>query len=221
MIAVGLESAERSQRVATSTSGTILLLRAVLESLLLLLLIRVVEALFFGPGTFASMSLHPFWMVVLIASVQHGLFGGVLTAGLAALMMDWPARPIGMDITEHYLAVTIVPMQWLLVALCMGLFRQVEIRAGRRLDVENARLSEVNEALAAEVDRLDGIIWEMELTAVTASDHAPAAATVPDGTGAAAEAEIATSETPRIGTSPATRSADRAPTQRGRDGGDV
>jgi hypothetical protein len=169
----------RSPRPAADAGGTSLLLRAVLESLLLLLLMRAVEALFFGPGTFASMSLHPFWIVVLITSAQHGLFAGVITAGLAALMMEWPQRPIGMDITEHYLDVAIVPMQWLLVALCVGLFRQGEIRAKNFLAAENARLSEANEVLAKEVDRLDATIWDMELAAVTASAQAPAAALVP------------------------------------------
>jgi hypothetical protein len=207
----------RSPRPAAHAGGTSLLLRAVLESLLLLLLMRAIEALFFGPGTFASMALHPFWIVVLITSAQHGLFAGVITAGLAALMMEWPQRPIGMDITEHYLDVAIVPMQWLLVALCVGLFRQGEIRAKNLLAAENARLSEANEALANEVDRLDATIWDMELAAVTASAEAPAAALVLDDV---PQAELSHGPAKRKRAALFTRPGRGTPASPGRDGSD-
>jgi hypothetical protein len=142
-------------------------LGAIVESFVLLLLLEAAEILFFGDRYFASLAQHPFWIVVLLAALQHGLFAGVATAGLAALMMDWPPRPVDVDITAHYLEVAILPLQWLAAALCIGLFRQTQIRDQRRLQAEKASLEEINEALAAEVSRLDDEVEGFELEAVT------------------------------------------------------
>jgi hypothetical protein len=144
---------------------------AIVESFVLLLALKAIEALFFGPGYFASLGQHPFWIVVLLAAIQHGLFTGVITAGLAGLMMDWPPRPVDVDITAHYLEVAILPLQWLTAALCIGLFRQTQIREQRRLNQENAKLEGMNKALASEIARLDETIGRFELEAVTRSQE--------------------------------------------------
>jgi hypothetical protein len=153
----------------TGRGGSIVgLLRSTFESLLLLSLLLAVEALFFGSGYFASLSIHPFWIVVLLASVQNGLFAGVVTTALAASLMDWPPRPIGVDITTHYLATAILPLQWLIVSFCIGFYREGQIRAERQLVTANARLTQINEALASEIARLDQTIRAQELAASTA-----------------------------------------------------
>lgn len=144
-------------------------LRGLVESGILLLLAVGVERLFFGTGYYATLVQHPFWIVVLLAAVQHGLFVGVATAGLATLMMDWPVRPVGADITAHYVEVAILPLQWLLAALCIGVFRQGEMRKDADLRSEARALREMNEALAGEVRRIDTVLEHTELAAVTQS----------------------------------------------------
>lgn len=70
-----------------------LFLQGFAGSAVLLLAIDATEPLFFGPGYFAGLTYHPFWIVILLAAVQHGLFVGLSVVGLAALLMDWPTRP--------------------------------------------------------------------------------------------------------------------------------
>lgn len=143
------------------------LLRGLLESVVLLLLIRTMEVIFFHEGYFTTLVQHPFWLVVLLASLQHGLFVGVATAGLSALLMDWPARPLGVDITAHYMTTAILPLQWLVVALCIGGFRHSQILAEHTLRSERDELMAMNDDLAMEVLRLDKALGGFELEAVT------------------------------------------------------
>ena len=98
-----------------------LFLRGLVGSAVLLLAIKASESLFFGAGYFSSLTYHPFWIVILLAAVQHGLFVGLSIVGLATMMMDWPSRAVGTDITEYYVDIATQPVQWLVVALVIGL----------------------------------------------------------------------------------------------------
>lgn len=158
---------ERSADLPREGRETEPAIRAMVESLVLLLLFDAAEALLFGDGYYTSLAQHPFWIVVLLAALQHGLFVGVATAGMAGLIMDWPARPSGVDITAYHLDLALLPLQWLVVALTLGLFRQVQIRAQLRLEAENAALREMNEALGAEVARMDEVVESLQLAAAT------------------------------------------------------
>lgn len=153
--------------VTPDVSDMRLFLRGIIGSAILLLATKAVELLFFGPGYYSSLAQHPFWIIVLIAALADGLFVGVATAGLAAMMMDWPPRPIGVDITSHYIDIAILPLQWLMVALCVGALRQIEIRNERAMKRRNDELVDMNEALAEEVQRLDAAVESMEVAAIT------------------------------------------------------
>lgn len=148
-------------------------LRGILASGVLLLLAIAIEHLFFDQGFYASLVLHPFWIIVLLATLESGLYVGVATAGLAALLMDWPPRQVGVDITDYFVDLAILPLQWLLAALCIGLFVQANIRALAELRRENARLMDMNETLASEILRADQALQETEVRIVT-QPHSPA-----------------------------------------------
>lgn len=139
-----------------------LFLQGFAGSAVLLLAIDATEPLFFGPGYFAGLTYHPFWIVILLAAVQHGLFVGLSVVGLAALLMDWPTRPLGVDITAHYADIATAPAQWLLVALIVGLYRQHQLRNERAIRQSNARLQQVNQTLVGEIRRLDSYVTQTE-----------------------------------------------------------
>lgn len=147
-------------------------LRAFIGSAVLLLTISAAEPLFFGEGYFSTLTYHPFWIVVLLAAVQHGLFVGVATVGLATLMMDWPPRPVGVDITAHYVDMATTPTQWLIVALLIGSYRQAQIRRDQQVRRHNARLAVINDTLATEIHRLDAALMRAELSAATRPEAA-------------------------------------------------
>lgn len=148
-------------------------LRGFVGSAVLLLAMDLSETLLFGAGYFSGLTYHPFWIVILLATVQHGLFVGLSITGLATMMMDWPSRPVGVDITEHYGHVATVPLQWLVVALLIGLYRQSQLSRERALARDHDRLREVNLVLAAEIHRLDAFVARAELAAATRPQDIP------------------------------------------------
>ncbi len=152
---------------AAPAPGSGLFLRGFISSAVLLAAINASEPLFFGEGHFATLTYHPFWLVILLAAVQHGVFVGLSIVGLATIMMDWPSRPVGMDITEHYVDIATAPAQWLIAALLIGLYRQQQIRRERVLARDNDWLRDVNRTLAEEIHRLDAFVARAELAAAT------------------------------------------------------
>lgn len=161
-------------RTATSSGGRDddSIFRVPLESGLLLLAIKFAEPILFEPGFYSQLNFHPFWIVILLAAMHYGLFGGVVAAGLASLLMDWPPRPLGVDIAQHYTEMAIQPLHWLVVALAIGSYRSLQIRESRRLQAELARTRDVNEKLAEEITRMDTALAHAELAFVTQeADH--------------------------------------------------
>ena len=138
-------------------------LRAVLGNVVLLLGLMGVERLFFGQGFYSSLVQHPFWIVVLIAAVQDGLYVGVAVAAAATLLMDWPPRPADADVTSHYIQIAVLPLQWLLAALCIGLFRQTELRKAKASAAEVGRLQKVADVLASDIVNLEAQIAREQL----------------------------------------------------------
>lgn len=145
-------------------------LRGLFGSLAMLVLLKGLELFFFGPGYFASLTLHPFWIVVILAAVLEGPFVGVLTVALATWLLDRPPRPIGVDIIAHFIDTAILPLQWLMAALCLGFYRALELRRLTESERSNRELREVNETLAAEIERLDRAVHAMEVAAVMRGD---------------------------------------------------
>jgi hypothetical protein len=148
-------------------------LREMIGVVVLLLVVRAAEPLFFGEGFYATLSAHPYWILVILASAQGGILTGVLTAAFAALVMDWPPRPIGVDITAHYVSAAIVPVQWLLAAIVIGAFRQQQIRHEMQLAAEVTRLTGMVTDFAQEIELLDQEIITLELRAATGADLQP------------------------------------------------
>ena len=142
-------------------------LRDLVGVVVLLLLVRAAEPLFFGPAFYATLTAHPYWIVVILAATQGGVLMGIVTAAAATMLMEWPPRPVGVDITAHYVALAVVPVQWLLAAVIIGSFREGHMRRENALADENAHLMRMAEDFAAEIERLDAEIDALELGAAT------------------------------------------------------
>ncbi len=158
---------------STSNNASFVVVRELIGAAVLLLIIRAAEPLFFGAGFYAKLSAHPYWMVVILASAQSGLLKGVMTAVFATALMDWPPRPIDVDITAHYVSQAIVPVQWLLAAIVIGSYRQQQIRYETGLEREVARLVTMTEDFAHEIKLLDQEIQTLELKSATQVDDSP------------------------------------------------
>ena len=145
-------------------------LRGIVASGVLLLVALVVERMVFGPGYYASLGLHPFWIIVLLATLESGLYVGVATAALAGLSMDWPSRAASADFASYLMDLSTLPLLWLLSAIALGIFRQAELRELQQVKGANLHLLTVNDTLADEILRTDEALQRAEIAVVTQRD---------------------------------------------------
>jgi hypothetical protein len=151
--------------------------RGLLGSVVLLLMISAAEILFLGQGYFDSLTLHPFWIVIVIAAMQNGVAVGVATSVIAAVLVGLPDRLVNEGATVYAARAAVLPLQWFTVALIVGLYRQKEIEETDSLQAEVARLEGISSSLAGEVERMDTMVVDLDRKA--ASQPAPEHATAP------------------------------------------
>lgn len=145
-----------------SRSGYEDVLRGIIGAAVLLVLIAGAEPLLFGAGFYETLKLHPFWIVILIASLQHGPGVGIASVALATFLMGWPDRFVGEDAAVYAARVAVLPLQWLVVALIVGLYSQRKILETEGLRAEVTRLEDVSDNLAAEIERMDSLVLDLE-----------------------------------------------------------
>ena len=130
---------------------------AFVELVFVLGLIYLVCALI--PGVDISMlEPSPFWVPVLLLSLQYGTVAGLLAAAAAALAYSFnglPEQAIGENLFAFLLRIWALPILWIGVALVLGQFRlrQIEVKQDLKLRL-NSRTAEA-ESLAAYTSELE------------------------------------------------------------------
>jgi hypothetical protein len=146
----------------SSESGRDNFQQGLIGSVVLLLVVAAAEMLFFGDGFYDQLTLHPFWIVIVIAAMQHGVGVGIATVVIATFLIGWPDRLVGEAVFIYAARVAVLPLQWLVVTLIVSLYRQKEIVEKDQLRADVIRLQGMSESLAAEVDRMDGMVMQLE-----------------------------------------------------------
>ena len=123
----------------------------------------------------ADVEPSPYWLPVLLLSLQYGTVAGLLAAAVATaayIFNGFPEQAIGENLFSYLLRIWALPMLWVGASLILGQFRlrQIEVkqRLKRDLDqrsLEASSLAGYNKELEARCHRL-----EREL-AVTATGH--------------------------------------------------
>lgn len=91
------------------------------------------------------MNPHPYWIAVLLLSLQYGTVSGLIAAGIAIIgtvLIGMPEPDIEERYFNYLIRVWTQPVLWLLVAMLLGTFRarQIEQRDELRQSNENLRL---------------------------------------------------------------------------------
>lgn len=134
---------------ATDTTGDHALSRhrylptraGVIELVILFGLLVMIDRLLMQPGDFAKLQPHPYWLPVILLSLQYGTADGVLAAA-TAILVNLALGPSSQGIAEDYyrylMRVWSVPVAWILTAVVIG-----EVRTRQR-----SRMTELIGALA-------------------------------------------------------------------------
>lgn len=108
---------------------------------------------------------HPFWLPVLLLSVQYGSVSGLMAAGAAIVfsaLLGWPDQEIGENHFSYLLRIWLQPVLWLATAVVLGQFRLRQIERMEALAGNVAELSSQRQAIAQHASDLRGRCEELE-----------------------------------------------------------
>ncbi len=139
--------------------------RALIEIVLFVAVTLAIDHFFFNGHRFRDVTLHPFWLMVLLVSVQYGVAEGLAAAaaGAAALWIgNLPAVRLDQDIYGYWLGVAAMPAAWLAAAV---LFGELRARDRRRITMLTLALDDSekqNDALSTAYHDISGAKRELE-----------------------------------------------------------
>ncbi|GJD29621.1 hypothetical protein PMNALOAF_0856 [Methylobacterium adhaesivum] len=106
------------------------------EAGLIFVILLIVEWIIPGPASLARIAPHPFWIPVILISVQYGSASGLFVAVVAACLswvVGWPAQSGSEDYFTYSLRVWREPVLWMIGALVVGGLRNREIKDRRAI----------------------------------------------------------------------------------------
>ena len=127
-----------------------------------LLEIAVLFGLIIGLGwltgqDMADLRPHPFWVPVLLLSLQYGTVSGLLAAGIATAITglgQMPEQVIGETYFVYFLRIWIEPILWISAAVLLGQFRMHQIAIKLELARQVEELSAQRTSLAEYAGKL-------------------------------------------------------------------
>lgn len=157
---------EQMNTAPTPPKNPIIRMSAIIEIALFLLIALAIDIVFGARDRFFSVQPHPFWIIVLLASVQYGVKEGLLAAlasSVVLLIGNIPAREEGFDAFTHLYDVFLNPVLWFVAALVLGEMRQRHVRRQQKMaqDLFESRTRE--EAIAEKYSEVRKIKEGLEM----------------------------------------------------------
>jgi polysaccharide biosynthesis protein PelD len=109
------------------------------------LLLEIIDFIFFEGKRFWGVSPHPFWLPILVMTMQYGTNVGLLTATISAVILllgNLPAQAMSQDLYAYIANIIVQPVLWFIVALILGELRMRHIRERDRLEYDLKDLEE-------------------------------------------------------------------------------
>lgn len=109
---------------------------AFVETVLFLSVLVGINAYLGDGDRFITMSLHPFWIIVLLVTFQYGPREALMAAVLASLFLlvgNIPEQNLTEVVYEYILRVVYLPFLWIATALALGSLRFRQIREKQSL----------------------------------------------------------------------------------------
>jgi len=139
---------------------------ALVEVGLFLAAALAVDGMLLDGDRFWSVSPHPFWLAVLLPSIQYGSREGLVAALLAtaALLVGNIREPtIDEDVYGYFLDLTALPVMWLLTAVIVGELRNRQILERNTLRARVDEADRRNAQLTDNYHRLDRLRENLEV----------------------------------------------------------
>ena len=115
---------------------------------------------------FAGIQPHPFWIPVLLLSLQFGTSAGllaVLTASACLLVGNLPEQMLSEDRFSYLLHLSAQPLLWLAAALVIGEMRSRQLRRVQEILEEHDRVETERDTIAAAYQDMKGAKMGLEM----------------------------------------------------------
>jgi hypothetical protein len=143
---------------------------ALIELAIFLVAAAIVQLTLLEPGTLASLKPHPFWIPIVLVSLQYGTIDGI-AAVAACIVTQWLLGWPQLEADEEYLAYISrtlnEPVLWLGAAIIIGEFRLRQINETRELHAQLDELERQRELLAAHIADAHDRVRRLELALAT------------------------------------------------------
>ncbi len=109
---------------------------------------------------------HPFWVAVLLVTVQYGTAEGVFAALISSIVLllgNMPEQMIDQDRYAYLYVVMKNPILWLLAAVALGELRLRHVRERNELRSHLAEATERENTIATAYERVRGLKERLEL----------------------------------------------------------
>lgn len=109
------------------------------------LVLETIDFVFFEGKRFWGVSPHPFWLPILVMTMQYGTNVGLLTATISAVILllgNLPAQAMSQDLYAYIANIIVQPVLWFIIALILGELRMRHIRERDRLEYDLKDLEE-------------------------------------------------------------------------------
>lgn len=119
-----------------------------------------------GGARFIAVQPHPFWIPILLVTVQYGVAEGILAVLLSTLALyvgNIPEQSIDQDRYEYLFSLSITPILWLVTSLFLGMLAERHIRERMRLEESLASAQERETTIATSYTRLKELKENLEL----------------------------------------------------------
>lgn len=139
---------------------------ALLELALFLIVALILDALFGGGDRFWGVEPHPFWIIIILLSVQYGVGAGlasVIFSTLALLMWNLPEQKVDQDVYGWLFDLAINPIMWLVSALIIGEIRMRHIRERDEMRDQMEEIVEREHAITESYDKVRQFKETLEL----------------------------------------------------------
>lgn len=111
---------------------------AIVETLIFLTVLTILNFIFGDGKRFVTYSLHPFWVIILLVTVQYGTSEGIAATLLSTLFLyagNLPKQTVDQSLFDYQFQIVFIPSLWFITAFILG-----EIR--NRITWENHLLKE-------------------------------------------------------------------------------
>lgn len=138
---------------------------AVLELSLFFGIALAIDLFFGNANRFEDVAPHPFWLIIILLSVQYGTREGVLAAIVsitALLAWNLPPQEVSQDQYDYLFEITLTPILWVVAAVIFGelRMRQIYERDALRQDYNTMKARE--DVLTRQVHELDAVKDRLE-----------------------------------------------------------